>query len=517
MRRVAVARDAGRTGVSIHRLLVANRGEIALRIIRACRELEIETVAVCSSTDAGAPHARAADHAVTIGPSRPRESYLSIDAIIDAARATGADAIHPGYGFLAESPAMAAACVEAGLIWVGPPADVIGRLGSKIEARRLMQAAGVPIVAGETPADQTDTGIGDAARRLGFPLLVKASAGGGGRGMRTVREPGQLLRALEEARREAEAAFGDGTLYVERLLARPRHIEVQILADHHGHVVHLFERECSIQRRHQKLIEESPAPHLTAGLRDRLTTAAVTAARAAGYRSTGTVEFLVEGEGDDAIVSFLEMNTRLQVEHGVTEAVTGRDLVHAQLAVAAGAALPWSQEEISTRGHAIECRVYAESPADGFLPHSGPLLRHEEPAGPGIRVDAGVVTGDVVSSHYDALLGKVIALADTRSAALARARAAIGRYVVLGVLTNLDLIGRILRHPRVAAGRVDTAFLESELDALLAEDGEDDERRARALAAALAVHERLRPRSGGPTAAAPAAGPWTTLGGWRLT
>ena len=509
--------------MSIGRLLVANRGEIALRIIRACRELGIETVAVCSSIDEGAPHTRAADRSVTIGPLHPRDSYLSIGAVIDAARTTGADAVHPGYGFLSEHPEMAAACGEAGLIWVGPPADVIARLGSKIEARRLMQEAGVPVVAGDTPTDQTEEGLLESALHLGCPLLLKASAGGGGRGMRTVREPDRLRDAISEARREAEGAFGNGTLYVERLLTRPRHIEVQILADHHGHIVHLFERECSIQRRHQKVIEESPAPHLTASLRDRLTTAAVTAARAAGYRNAGTVEFLVEGTGDsdrdsdDATYAFLEMNTRLQVEHPVTEAVTGRDLVHAQLEIAAGAALPWSQDQISVRGHAIECRVYAENPADRFLPDSGTLLRYQEPVGPGIRVDAGVVTGSVVSSHYDALLAKVIAHADTRATALARARAALARYVVLGVRTNIELIGRALRHPRVVDGCVDTAFLESALDGLLAET-ENDARPALAVAAAIAMHDRLDPIvAAGSTTTGRVDDPWTTLGGWRLS
>ena len=506
--------------MSIGRLLVANRGEIALRIIRACRELGIDTVAICSSIDTEAPHARAADLAVTIGPPHPRDSYLSIDRVIDAARATGADAVHPGYGFLSENPAMAAACVDAGLIWVGPTADVIKTLGSKIEARRLMQEAGVPVVAGETPQDQTEAGLAEAAGRLGYPLLLKASAGGGGRGMRTVVEPNRLSAAVAEARREAEGAFGDGTLYVERLLTRPRHIEVQILADHHGGVVHLCERECSIQRRHQKVVEESPAPHLTSGMRDRLTTAAVTAARAAGYRNAGTVEFLVEGAGDagdsdDATFAFLEMNTRLQVEHPVTEAVTGRDLVHAQLAVASGAVLPWRQDQISVRGHAIECRVYAESPADGFLPDAGTLLRYQEPVGPGIRVDAGVVTGSGVSSYYDALLAKVITYADTRATALARARAALAQFVVLGVRTNIELVGRVLRHPRVVDGRVDTTFLEQELEGLLAEP-EDQELPALALAAALRVHELLEP---GATAASArrADDPWMTLGGWRLS
>ena len=500
----------------ITRLLVANRGEIALRIVRACRELDIESVAVCSTADAGAPHVRAADRAVTIGPPHPRDSYLNIGAIIDAARGTGADAVHPGYGFLSEDPAMAAACADAGLVWVGPPADVIARLGSKIEARRLMRAAGVPIVPGETPADQTDAGLTAAAGRVGYPLLLKASAGGGGRGMRAVRTPDRLGEAIDEARRESASAFGDGTLYVERLLVRPRHVEVQIMADDAGRVVHLHERDCSVQRRHQKVVEEAPAPGLTPAVRARLTAAAVDAARAAGYRNAGTVEFLVDGAGDDAAVAFLEMNTRLQVEHPVTEAVTGRDLVHAQLAVAGGEGLPWSQDDITVRGHAVECRVYAERPAEGFLPDAGTLLRYREPAGPGIRVDAGVVEGGAVSPAYDALLAKLVVHGETRAQALTRARAALARYVVLGVRTNIDLLSRIVRHPRVVAGPVDTGFLDEEIDRLLAED---DEGPALALAAALAVDARLSPDGPEAERDVPAAAndPWTALGGWRLS
>ncbi len=523
--------------MSIRRLLIANRGEIAVRIVRACRELEIESVAVCSTIDARAPHARAADRCVTIGPPRPRESYLSIGALIDAARQTGADAVHPGYGFLSESPEMAEACVEAGLTWVGPPADVIARLGSKIEARRLMEAAGVPVVPGHTPRDQSDDGLAEAARRLGYPLLVKASAGGGGRGMRAVKDAHQLDDAVRAARREAEAAFGDGTLYVERLLTQPRHIEVQVMADHEGGVVHLFERECSVQRRHQKVVEESPAPHLSATLRARLTQAAVRAAEAAGYRNAGTVEFLVGGsdpaedggrgnddpnDPDDAVVAFLEMNTRLQVEHPITEAVTGRDLVHAQLAVAGGAPLPWTQADIQTRGHAIECRLYAEQPQNGFTPDAGRLLCYREPTGPGVRVDSGVASGSTVSPHYDTLLAKLIAFADTRNTALARARVALAQLVVLGVQTNATLLSRILRHPRMVEGHVDTAFLESELDGLLVDaDGDGDgEGPALALTAALALHGRVEADARLATGRGAEAGgqpdPWRTLGAWRL-
>ena len=518
--------------MSIRRLLIANRGEIAVRVIRACRELEIESVAVCSTIDVDAPHARAADTCVTIGPPRPLDSYLSIGAIIDAAREAGADAVHPGYGFLSESPEMADACVKAGLVWVGPPADVIASLGSKIDARRLMVAAGVPVVPGETPHDQSDDGLSDAAQRLGYPLLVKASAGGGGRGMRAVGSADELAEAVHAARREATAAFGDGTLYVERLLGRPRHIEVQVLADNDGRTVHLYERECSIQRRHQKVIEESPAPRLAPAVRAQLTKAAVTAAQAAGYRNAGTVEFLVaeaeqDGPGESA-VAFLEMNTRLQVEHPITEAVTGRDLVHAQLAIAGGAPLPWTQEEIQVRGHAIECRLYAERPHEEFAPDAGRLLRFEAPTGPGLRVDAGVATGSTVSMHYDALLAKIVAYADTRDTALARARAALRRLVVLGVRTNATLLSSILSHPRVRRGQVDTAFLESEIDALLAAhpaagDEEAGDEAALALSAALALHEHLEPgmhSRAGTGDQAPLAGhqdPWHTLGAWRLT
>ena len=503
--------------MSITRLLIANRGEIAVRIIRACDELGIESVAVCSTADIAAPHATNADHVVTIGPPVPKESYLNIGAIVDAARAIGADAIHPGYGFLSEAPEMAAACVDAGLIWVGPPADVIARLGSKIEARRLMQATGVPVVAGETPVDQTLAGLRGAAKRLGYPLLLKASAGGGGRGMRVVESSHQLTAAIDTARREAIAAFGDGTLYVERWLRSPRHIEVQVMADHTDQIVHLFERDCSLQRRHQKVIEESPAPNLAPALRERLTTAALKAARAAGYRNAGTVEFLVDGHDSTATIAFLEMNTRLQVEHTVTEMVTGRDLVHTQLAVASGAPLPWTQEQITLRGHAIECRVYAERPDEDFLPDAGTLVGYHEPTGPGIRVDTGVEEGGYVSSAYDGLLSKLVVSSDTRQGALTRMRAALARYVILGVQTNIGLLSQLIKHPRVVEGRVHTSFLESELKTLLAARNTNDEAPALAMAAALAVDTQRSP-SPGPNSVArgQAADPWDTLSGWRM-
>jgi acetyl-CoA carboxylase biotin carboxylase subunit len=452
--------------MTIRRLLIANRGEIAVRILRACRETGIESVAVYSDADEGARHVREADRAVRIGPAPPAESYLAIPAIIEAARQAGADAIHPGYGFLSEQPALAAACEQQGIIFVGPPSAVIRRMGSKIEARSIMQAAGVPIVPGSRPDDQSDRGVMEAARAAGYPVLVKASAGGGGKGMRLVQSDEEANELVPAARREALTAFGDGTLYVERVIERPRHVEIQIFADSQGAVVHLFERECSLQRRHQKILEESPSPALTIGLRERMGQAAVSAARASGYRNAGTVEFLVEGEGEDATFHFLEMNTRLQVEHGVTEAVTGVDLVRAQLAVAAGGPLPWSQASLSARGHAIECRIYAEDPDSGFVPQAGPLLLYREPSGPGLRVDSGVQEGDTIGVHYDPLLAKIIAYAETRDAAVCRLRAALRAYPVLGIRTNIPFLLKLIALPGFAEGRLDTEFVERHLSAL---------------------------------------------------
>ena len=449
------------------RVLVANRGEIALRVIRACRELGIETVAVYSEADRDALHVQAADRAVLIGDSPAADSYLLIPRVIQAALETGADAVHPGYGFLSENAAFAQACRDAGLIFIGPPADVIARMGSKIAARRLMQGHGVPVVPGVAPVEQSDESLLGAIASVGYPALVKPSAGGGGIGMHVVRTTAEAAPALVAARREAAAAFGDATLYVERLVERPRHIEIQVIADHHGNIVHLFERECSVQRRHQKVIEESPSPALTPALRARMGEAAVAAARAAGYRNAGTIEFLVEGTGDAARFYFLEMNTRLQVEHAVTEAVTGMDLVHAQLRVAAGEPLGWTQEALTQRGHAIECRVYAEDPTQGFLPQAGPLLLYREPQGPGVRVDSGVKQGGNVSVHYDPMLAKVIVQAETRAGAIARASAALREFPILGIRTNLGYLRAVLAHPSFVSGDVDTGFLDRETPALV--------------------------------------------------
>jgi acetyl-CoA carboxylase biotin carboxylase subunit len=498
----------------IHRLLIANRGEIAVRIIRACRELGIESVAVYSDADARAPHSLAADRAVAIGPAPAGDSYLSIPKLLDAARSRRADAVHPGYGFLSENAAFADACVKAGLTFVGPPAAAIAQMGSKIDARRLVASAGVPVVPGETPDDQSDRGLRQAVERVGLPAFIKASAGGGGKGMRLVRNAAEIDDAIQAARREAAAAFGDGTLYVERLIEAPRHIEVQIFGDDHGRVVHLFERECSVQRRHQKVIEESPSPALTSGLRARMTEAAVAAARAAQYRNAGTIEFLVDvngGSADEASFYFLEMNTRLQVEHAVTEQVTGVDLVRAQLLVAAGEPLPWTQDGLSQRGHAIEARIYAEDPAQDFLPQAGPLLFYREPQLPGVRIDSGVAEGGEVSVYYDPMIAKVIATAETRDLAIARLTAALRAFPVLGVRTNVPFLLRVLDHPRFRSGEIDTGFLDREGASLVSAPDEDPPPFIRAV---LEAHDAADPRESRSANRQPATDPWETLRGW---
>jgi 3-methylcrotonyl-CoA carboxylase alpha subunit len=499
----------------IRRVLIANRGEIALRIIRACRELDVESVAVYSDADRRSPHVAAADRAVRIGPAPPSESYLNIDALIAAARDTQAEAIHPGYGFLSERARFARACEDAELIFIGPPAAALERMGSKTGARTLMKRAGVPVVPGETPTDQSDESIRAAIGRVGFPALLKPSAGGGGIGMKTIRSVNEIADAIQRARREASAAFGDGALYVERLIERPRHVEIQVFADTHGNVVHIFERECSVQRRHQKMIEETPSPVLTAGLRLEMGEAAVAAARAANYINAGTVEFLLEGSGDAARFYFLEMNTRLQVEHPITEIVAGVDLVQAQLRVAAGEKLPWTQASLAQRGHAIECRIYAEDPMQDFLPQAGTLLRYLEPRGPGIRVDSGYEEGGEVSVYYDPLLAKLIVSGETRRGAIARAIASLREFAVLGIRTNIPFLLAILQHPRFASGDVDTAFLETEAPALRAFAAEDEIPDA-ALAVAIA-DSTLDTTAGSPgTLATPGTpDPFVTLRHWR--
>lgn len=441
----------------IGKLLVANRGEIARRVMRSCRDLGIATVAVYSEADRDAPFAREADEAVALGGTAPSESYLRVDALVDAARKTGAQAIHPGYGFLAEDAGFAAACRDAGLVFVGPTPEVIAQMGSKLEAKRAASAAGVPVLA-TAPAgpDASEADLRARAREVGFPLLVKASAGGGGRGMRLVRAEDEVARAVAAARREAGRAFGDDTVFLEPWLEGVRHVEVQILGDAYGDVVHLFERECSVQRRHQKIVEETPSPVVDAELRSRLTNAAAALGRELGYRSAGTVEFLL---ADDGRFFLLEVNTRLQVEHAVTELVTGLDLVALQIRVAEGEPLPDDVRSAVARGHAIEARLCAEDPERDLLPSSGRVARFRIPAAAGLRVDAGIEDGSEVSPYYDSLLAKVVAHAPTRDQAIRRLTAALRGLRLHGVRHNRDLLLGVLEHPDFAAGRADTGFL----------------------------------------------------------
>jgi acetyl-CoA carboxylase biotin carboxylase subunit len=438
-------------------VLVANRGEIARRVFRACRRLGVGTVAVYSEADRDAPHVSEADQGVLLGPAPARESYLDIERILDAAHRSGADALHPGYGFLSENWRFAEACARAGLTFIGPPAEVIRAMGDKTEARRLMAAAGVPTVPG-SPGPVADAAAGEAvAGRIGFPLILKAAGGGGGIGIARVDRAADLAAAFATATRRAQSAFGNAAVYLERYLERPRHVEVQVFADHHGAVVHLHERECSIQRRHQKLIEESPAPGLSPTTKRGLTEAAVAGARAIGYVNAGTMEFLVDAAGR---FYFLEMNTRIQVEHPVTEEVTGLDLVVEQLRVAGGERLAWRQDDIVQRGAAVECRVYAEDPEKNFLPSPGTIARLDLPGGEGIRIESGVEAGSVVSVHYDPLLLKLVARGGGRDEALDRMRAALRGTVVEGVRTTIPFLRKALDHPDVRRGDLHTQMVD---------------------------------------------------------
>ncbi|MFC8585777.1 biotin carboxylase N-terminal domain-containing protein [Streptomyces sp. NPDC057217] len=482
-------------------VLVANRGEIAVRVIRTLRELGVRSVAVYSDADADARHVREADTAVRIGPPPAAESYLSVPALLDAARRTGAQAVHPGYGFLAENAAFARACAEAGLVFIGPSAEAISLMGDKIRAKETVKAAGVPVVPGAA-----DPELAEAARELGAPVLLKPSAGGGGKGMRLVRDLAVLDEEIAAARREARASFGDDTLLVERWIDGPRHIEIQVLADTHGNVVHLGERECSLQRRHQKIVEEAPSVLLTPELRAAMGAAAVEAARSCGYVGAGTVEFIVPG-GDPASYCFMEMNTRLQVEHPVTELITGVDLVEWQLRVAAGEPLPFAQEDVRLDGWAIEARICAEDPSRGFLPSGGTVLALHEPQGEGARTDSGLSEGTEVSSLYDPMLSKVIVHAPDRPTALRRLRAALADTVTLGVPTNAGFLRRLLAHEDVVKGDLDTGLVEREAEGLVPE-GVPAEVYAAAAAVRLAELAPA-PRDGWTD-------PFSVPNGWRL-
>ena len=445
----------------IRKVLVANRGEIACRVIRACRELDLATVAVYSDADREAVHVRMADEAVPLGPPPARESYLAVDKLIGAVRATGADAVHPGYGFLSENADFAEAVAGAGAIFIGPPPAAIRAMGGKTAARALMQAAGVPIVPGDNGKDGRGFASPDeakaAAARIGYPVMLKAAAGGGGRGMRLVDSEDKLEAALAAARRESKAAFADDAVYLEKAIVRPRHIEIQVFGDSHGNVVHLNERDCSIQRRNQKVIEEAPSPAIDDELRERMGAVAARAARSVGYVGAGTIEMLFDGASRSFY--FLEMNTRLQVEHPVTELITGVDLVRWQIAIAGGARLPLEQEQIPRRGAAIECRIYAEDSVK-FLPSPGTITALRVPAGPGIRDDSGVTAGSVISVHYDPMISKLCAYGATRAEAIVRMRRALAEYHVGGIRTNLAFHRRVLRHPAFEAGEYDTGFIE---------------------------------------------------------
>ena len=467
----------------IKSVLVANRGEIALRVIRGARELGIRTIAVFSEPDRGAPHVLHADEAYPIGPARAADSYLNIDRLLEVARRAGAHAVHPGYGFLAERADFAEAVAGAGLVFVGPAAGTIRVMGDKTEARRCMEAAGVPVVPGTSEPLASGREARGVAEAVGFPVVLKAAAGGGGKGMRVVSRPEEVARAFKAAMREAEAAFGDGRVYVERFLERPRHIEVQLFGDGHGSVVHLFERECSIQRRHQKLIEEAPSALLGEDERRTMGDAAVRAARAVDYVGAGTVEFLYQ----DGEFFFLEMNTRLQVEHPVTEMVTGIDLVEWQFRVASGEALPLRQRDIPLEGHAIECRITSESPFDGFLPATGVVRALEIPGGPGVRWDGGIARGTEIGLHYDPLLGKLIAHGADRETALRRMRGALRELKIGGVSTSAPLLRLIMDEPDFRAGRISTRYLEEHPELFRAEVPAAT-RRALAAAAALLEH-----------------------------
>ena len=489
---------------TLQKVLVANRGEIAIRVMRTAREMGMKTVAVYSEADRGALYVRMADEAVFIGPSAASESYLRVDKIIAAAKETGADCIHPGDGFLSENAAFVDACDEAGITFVGPPASAMRAMGSKTAAREVMGAAGVPIVPGAyaTTVDEATA----AAERIGYPIMLKAASGGGGKGMRLVHEPSEMANAWDRARSEAKKFFGDDTVYLEKAILSPRHVEIQVMGDRHGNVVHVFERDCSIQRRNQKVVEETPSPAASHELIERMGAIAVKGAKAVGYYSAGTFEFLLAPDGN---FYFLEMNTRLQVEHPVTELISGLDLVRAMFDVAAGHPLTFTQDQIVRRGAAIQCRIYAEDPSTGYLPSPGTIQELRTPSGPGVRDDSGAYAGCTISSFYDPLISKLCVWAPTRAEAVQRMRRALAEYVVTGIKTNLAFHEQLFQHPKFVAGEYDTGFLEREKELVLAPAAfapEDEE----AVAIALAVDKARADRK----AKAPVEGAGGKASGW---
>ena len=495
------------------RVLIANRGEIAVRVIRACRDLGLESVAVYSEADRSALHVREADHAVLVGPAPAAESYLRIDHILDAAKRTGADAIHPGYGFFSENAGFARAVEKAGIVWIGPPPEAIERMGDKVEARKLMAKAGVPVVPGSPDTLETEEEVRAIAKKIGFPIMIKAAAGGGGKGLRLVDSDKDLASIVRMVSSEAKASFGDGRFYVEKFVRNPRHIEMQVLADQYGNTVHVFERECSIQRRNQKVVEESPSPFVTPEMRKKMGEVAVKAAKAVNYCSAGTIEFLADADHN---FYFLEMNTRIQVEHPVTEMVTGIDLVRTQMEIAAGRPLPFKQSDLAQRGWAIECRIYAEDPEAGFVPAPGKIETLRFPDGPGIRNDAGVYSGSEVPIFYDPMISKLAAWGADRAQAIDRMRRALSECIIAGELTtNLSFHRWIVNHPEFLAGNFDTGFIGREYHpGALAGASSDQARTAAMLLAAIAM-QRGAGNGNGQAAAGPTrtnVSAWRTLG-----
>ncbi len=496
------------------KILIANRGEIAVRIIRGCRELGIATVAVYSDADKRSLHVQTADEAVAIGPAPAAESYLDIARILQAAKDRGAGAIHPGYGFLAENSHFAQRCEEDGIVFIGPSSRAMSLVGDKVRSRQTMEKAGIPIIPGMQGTISADTSMAEEeADRIGYPVMVKASAGGGGKGMRVARDREELVSGLEAGMREAKAAFGDESVYLEKFIEDPRHVEFQVLADNQGNMVHLFERECSIQRRHQKIVEETPSPALDPELRARMGETACRVMQAAGYNNAGTVEFLLDKNGD---FYFLEVNARLQVEHPVTELVTGVDLVHQQIRIAAGETLSYSQESLEQKGHAIECRIYAEDPLNNFLPSPGTVHFLKEPSGPGVRHDCGIFSGCEVPIYYDPILAKLIVWAESRDAAIRRMLNALDDYVVLGVKTCIGFLKDLIDHPQFRAGHTTTGFIAEHFSEWQPPEGKGELLGVALLAASLRSQGGKGALTGLEDGIRAVPTPWTSLGKWRI-
>ena len=493
----------------LRKILVANRGEIARRIIRACQEMNIPTVAVYSEADRHALHVLEADEAVPIGPPPPLESYLNMDAIIAAAQQTGCDAIHPGYGFLSENPVFARKCRDAGLVFIGPTPEAMELVGNKLRARQTVLQHGVPVTPGMESHAADFQEIRQFARKIGYPIMIKAAAGGGGKGMRVVHSEDELQHALEASQREALSAFGDDTVYLEKFIEKPRHVEIQVLADTHGHAVHVFERECSIQRRHQKIIEESPSPALDDALRQQMGEAALKVIQAVGYTNAGTVEFLLD---ENRNFYFLEVNARIQVEHPVTELISGIDLVKQQIRIASGETLPFTQEDLVQRGHALECRIYAEDPENNFLPSIGTLQFVQEPVGPGIRIDSGIYSGMEVTHYYDPILSKIIVWDETRQGAINKMIRALQQYIILGVKTPIPFLIEVLNHSEFRAGNLSTRFIDDYFPQWRLSFSAEE------LAIGIAAAKMLqKPQTRQPASNQRAVhNPWQTLGHWEL-